>query len=62
MSLGCGFHANPVTWKQVNWLEVEETMYVALLLLLYLWDLEEQRGKGFKVIIWREEEKGHKEG
>ena len=62
MSLGCGFHANPVTWKQVNWLEVEEIMYVALLLLLYLWDLEEQRRKGFKVIIWRGEEKGHKEG
>ena len=51
------FHVKPVAWRQVNRLRVEETMYVALSLFLYLWDLEEQWGKGFKVIIWMEGEK-----
>ena len=32
-------------------------MYVALSYLLYLWDLEEQRGRGFKAIKRREEKK-----
>ena len=29
----------------------EETVYVAFSQLLYLWDLEEQRSRGFKAII-----------
>ena len=33
-------------------------MYAALSYLLYLWDLEEQRGRGFKVIVGREAEGG----
>ena len=33
-------------------------MYAALSQLLYLWDLEEQRGRGVKVIVWREAEGG----
>ena len=57
MPLGWGFHSKPVAWGQVNRLGVEETIYVALSYLLYLWDLEEQRGKGFRVIIRREGEK-----
>ena len=61
MPLGWGFHANSVAWGQVNRLGVEETMYVAFSLLLYLWDLEKQKGKGFKVIIWRGKGKSHKE-
>ena len=42
---------------QVNRQRLDETMHVALSKLLYLWDLEEQRVRGFKVIIWREGEK-----
>ena len=37
-------------------------MYAALSKWLYLWDLEEQGGRGFKVIVWREaggEKGGH---
>ena len=33
-------------------------MYAALQYLLYLWDLEEQRGRGFKLIVWREAKGG----
>ena len=36
-------------------------MYVAFSQLLYLWDLEEQRGRGFNVIIRREGEKPQKD-
>ena len=36
-------------------------MYVPLTWLLYLWDLEEQRGKRLKVIILREEDNPQKE-
>ena len=36
---------------------LEEAMYLALSYLLYLWDLEEQRGRGFKAIKQREEKK-----
>ena len=37
-------------------------MYAALSKGLYLWDLEEQRGRGFKVIVWREAGGGGKGG
>ena len=53
----CGLGASEQTRK---WLE--ETMCVALPQLLYLWDLEEQRGRGFKVIIRREGEKPQTRG
>ena len=33
-------------------------MYAALSWLLYLWDLQGQRGRGFKVIVWREAKGG----
>ena len=46
---------------QVNRQGLEETMYVAFSQLLYLCDLEEQRGRGFNVIIQREGEKPQKE-
>ena len=50
-----------MAWVQVNRQRLEETMYVAFSQLLYLWDLEEQRGRGFNVIIRREGEKPQKE-
>ena len=47
-----------------EWTKLEETVYVALSYLLYLWDPEKQRGsKGFfKVIMWREGEKPQTKG
>ena len=42
---------------QVNRQRLEETVYVAFSLLLYLRYLEEQRGRGFKVIMKSEGEK-----
>ena len=56
---GQGFHGKPVAWGQVNRQRLEKNMYVALSQLLYLWDLDGQRGTQgfFKVIIRREGEK-----
>ena len=57
MPLKWGFHARPVAWGQATRLGVEKSMYVALSQLLQFWNLDEQRDKGFKVIIRREGEK-----
>ena len=36
---------------QVNRQKLEETMYIALSLLLYLWDQEEQRGRDYLKLV-----------
>ena len=41
--------------SQKNRQRLEETIFVTLSYLLYLWDLEEQRGSGFKFIIIQRE-------
>ena len=56
MPLWVGISWNAYSLRQVNRQRLEETMYVALSWLLCLWDLEEQRGRGYKFIIRREEE------
>ena len=40
---------------------LEEAMYLALSYLLYLWDLEEQRGRGFLKLSYGGKGKNHKQ-
>ena len=51
-----------MVWEHVNRQWLEETMYVFLSKWLYLWDLEEQRGREFKVIMRREGENPQTKG
>ena len=46
------FPSKPVAWGQVNRQRLEETMYVALSCLLYMWDLGEQEVGGWKLSYW----------
>ena len=53
---GYQFHGKPVAFGQVNRQRLEDTMYVALSQLLYLWSPDEQRGRGF--LSYHTEERG----
>ena len=57
-------HGNPVAWVQVNRQRLMEIMSVAFLSqLLYFWDLDEQRCRGFlKLSLRREGEKPQTRG
>ena len=52
---GRGLHGKSVAWGQVNRQRLEETMYVPL------WDLEDQRGRGFLNLSFRGKGKSHKQ-